>query len=318
MDLKLDFLESGINLSENEFTNKLPRAVEQLIPLSFTGISHRNFHHWKESDLITLPEPVEKSRVNVRLNLAEYIWIKLVEYLRNVGLSIKLIREIKTYLFQDALSYLIKNDLEEDEKLNEIIKSNPKLRSTLYYLKTKKKELENLPDHYRIYSSLFGGIVTRSFLFKENVQLNILLHETNGQFHPEVIISGGYYDELFKYDVEANQFNNKPHIRIPILSLFHEFFKSDVHMDYSNKIGLLTKEEEELISIIKDNQFKEISIKKSKDERFIIDIINDDEIMNEKLAELRKLLGLKQYQEITLVHRNDKHAYVKKKIRKIL
>jgi len=47
----------------------------------------------------------------------------------------------------------------------------------------------------------------------------------------------------------------------------------------------------------------------------IIESVQDGDIMEQKAKEIRRILGLDAYSEITLKYRNDKHIYFKNKKR---
>ena len=72
-----------------------------------------------------------------------------------------------------------------------------------------------------------------------------------------------------------------------------------------------------LLERVRKNNFKEIIISKGKGKELLIDVIVEEDIREDKLRELRKILGLKDYQKITITNRNDKHAYIENKTRTI-
>ena len=62
------------------------------------------------------------------------------------------------------------------------------------------------------------------------------------------------------------------------------------------------------MDLIQEGDFKEIVIKMSGDEP-VFNVKNKGEFVGDKAKEIRKILGIKNYKNTTLVFRNDKHIY---------
>ena len=73
---------------------------------------------------------------------------------------------------------------------------------------------------------------------------------------------------------------------------------------------MFTKEEQQILEIFRKDDFKEIIIYKEKENNYIITTTNSIELKGEQANELRKILGLKQYQKAEIIYRNDKHIVV--------
>jgi hypothetical protein len=71
-----------------------------------------------------------------------------------------------------------------------------------------------------------------------------------------------------------------------------------------------------VIEAIRKRDFKEITIKlESKKETIIIEIEKDGNILDQKAKEVKRILGLNEYSEVTIKFRNDKNLYFKNKTR---
>ena len=63
---------------------------------------------------------------------------------------------------------------------------------------------------------------------------------------------------------------------------------------------------------MRDDDYKEITIKKGNDGFLHLESKSQLEIKNEKAKEIRKIMGLKDYDRIELIQRNDKHIIINK------
>lgn len=69
-----------------------------------------------------------------------------------------------------------------------------------------------------------------------------------------------------------------------------------------------------VIKAIREKDFKEIVIKQDeKKESIIIEVEKDGVIIDEKAKEVKRILGLNEYSEVTIKFRNDKNLYFKNK-----
>jgi hypothetical protein len=55
--------------------------------------------------------------------------------------------------------------------------------------------------------------------------------------------------------------------------------------------------------------------RKNKQEDFIIEATIEEDVMNEKAKEIRRILGMNEYSEVNIKFRNDKHLYIKNKMK---
>ena len=74
--------------------------------------------------------------------------------------------------------------------------------------------------------------------------------------------------------------------------------------------------EKKVIDAIRKKDFKEIVIKLNEnDKTMTIEVEKSGAIMDQKAKDVRRILGLNEYSEVTIKYRNDKHLYFKNKTR---
>jgi DNA-binding transcriptional ArsR family regulator len=109
---------------------------------------------------------------------------------------------------------------------------------------------------------------------------------------------------------------DKPCLFIPVRSIIEEFLDDDKTEKTAVSINLLDLKEMKVIEAIRKRDFKEITIKlESKKETIIIEIEKDGNILDQKAKEVKRILGLNEYSEVTIKFRNDKNLYFKNKTR---
>ena len=71
-----------------------------------------------------------------------------------------------------------------------------------------------------------------------------------------------------------------------------------------------------VIDAIRNKDFKEIIIKQDGNkDSIVIEIEKDGNILDQKAKEIKRILGLNEYSEVTIKYRNDKNLYFKNKTR---
>ena len=95
----------------------------------------------------------------------------------------------------------------------------------------------------------------------------------------------------------------KPHFEIPLLDIIENFFGQPKSEEYAEQLGLYDLKELQLLETIKKKNFKEIKIHYNKNNELMVEVIKDGSITDEKASQIRKILGLNQYDEITLTYR---------------
>jgi hypothetical protein len=81
--------------------------------------------------------------------------------------------------------------------------------------------------------------------------------------------------------------------------------------------GFINEDEKKVLHAIRSKEFKELTIRLNgpKKEELILEALIDGDILEQKAKEIKRILGLNQYSELTLKYRNDKHIYFKNKTR---
>ncbi len=80
---------------------------------------------------------------------------------------------------------------------------------------------------------------------------------------------------------------------------------------------ILNEDERYVLTALRNKNIQEITIKKSGEDIVRIDAANDGIISGGKAKEIKRILGLKNYEEIQISTRDEKTLCFKKKTKKI-
>ena len=313
MNQHYDFL----TLSQEEierFELYYPQINSSIVPLSYTGVSPRNFFAWKDGGLIELSqEKNNDERKWVKLNLVEYLWVKIIQNMRDFGMSYDLIKLVKEIMFANSFELaktVFENFLFEcnttlnytDDQIAEI-KNNFEVQRKIEKEKIEKGEISPTEQ------SIIFKIIIGTLLKKGNITLLIVKDKTG------FLVDVTAHNKLEDINKLAEPSMVKPHFAIPILGLLLDFFDDPKSEVYCEQFGFINPNEKKVLEAIRKNNFEEIHIKSISGNDMAIDVITSENITDEKAIHIRKILGLNEYDEINLKYRNSKNLYVKNKKR---
>ena len=292
-------------LSDGTAMQHLSKLNEKNFLLIDTGISPRVFNNWKKMGL--LPQESTERKWN-KFSFTEFIWLKIVQELREFGLSIEKILKVRKLLYKNPLdgvnmdelfkSYLkaILNDIEtstytKEEK--EVIKKG--FEDPEAVKKTFEKEMHLLPP-------------LLSFMV-----LNSIFHRRNNGI---VIFSSGecreWLDEFYIIDKSFSKFLDRPHIFISLSTFIFEYLLNEKD-SYSSVLNILSHEEQEIVNLLKTKELKEITIKFNKGKAYMLEATSGKEVSKDQAEEIMKNMIFKNYQSITFKTNSNKMVYIENK-----
>ncbi len=296
---------TGIEMIQRIET-ELPRITERKVNLHQTGVDTRNFHHWKISEIVPKFESENMGKRSwVRLNLYDFVWVMIIKTAREFGVPIPLLKEMKELFYTNVLKEMIEDKEELFNYLTESkVLDNDQIEAFKGLIMLLDEE-ENQIDETEFYLVTLLGMSVNEVLFKGST-LAVVFYKKNEQFVYDVLENG----RMAKLSSEES-IMNYPHLVIPILPLISEFMGDESNEPVMEYWGFINKHEKKVIDALRKNDFTEIVIKKKKDGTLVIEGTEEKDVMDEKARVLRRILGLKEYDEITVKYRNDKHIYVK-------
>jgi len=319
----------------------LPKLIEHKVPVSVLNINRRVFFHWKQEGLIDyepyIVEAENKEDKNskpvkkwLHLNDFDMLWLLMVKELRSFNIDLKTIKELKTYLDQSIF------DIGEDffaqipeETFQEQIKAQKKLMLPMeqsneiidrMFEEVTSEKLDEfislMPDELQPFMNQFGSAFSSVVFYNINplllIKKKIGSNEIDFEMkYPEIqaeIDSIEFANDL------VNTLNKEIVFSLPIRPFFEFIFTDEDYFKYCVDFELFNTKEKQLLEIIKSDDYKEIIISKGNNGVLTIKSSFEKEVKDEKAKEIKKLLGLNQYEKAEVIFRNDKNLIINKTV----
>ena len=257
--------------------------------------------YWRRHGLLPF---FQKGKWSIEISFAQFMWLRVLDTLREFGVSIKPMTQICEYFFKEAYDdNLPKKNLLGFKNLLETKISNGTSSEDDERLLTEYNRI--LSDEVLLYGlkfdiNYFTKMITESIAMEVDAGF---LAFTNGEV---VEYIGEKYFSHRKKDFDIT----KPHIRLSMKYFLQEFISNDEIQKIFVPTILNSNEKEVLKALRKKNT--SITIKKREGE--IVNIVSTDEgtISDARAKEIREILGLRNYEEITISTRDDKTLSFKK------
>lgn len=299
-------MEENFELLE-KVTNEYPNITERKSIVGISGVTPRTLYHWKEQGLVDIDENSSGTKNWTRINIYEYIWLRILLAARNFGVTFDALKELKNESESNIIEMLkdpvyieiIRQSFENGEEMVKRIKP--------FLIKNKDILDDPEPEDKHLFT-LLGSVVNKILFAKENYLLIIFKNEKNYRFMYTSI------SELESLKPNAIPELTQPHINIPLQPFIEEFIgnpKNDANLEIW---GFIDRNEKKVIKALRNKDFDEIIIKKNNENKnFTIEASMNKDVYEEKAKEIRKILGLNHYSEVVIKYRNDKHLFIKNK-----
>jgi hypothetical protein len=100
--------------------------------------------------------------------------------------------------------------------------------------------------------------------------------------------------------------------------LVSKLFENTDFDKYNFQYNLFNKNERKVIEALNDNNCKEIKVTKHNSGDITLNLSFEKEVKKEEAREIRKILGLKQYEKMEVVFRNDSHLILNNTKKEVL
>ena len=236
----------------------------------------------------------------------------IVRELKMFGVADSVLRKLNRAMHSNVLIELLESEL-PGERINEKLKEMTGFEFDLndkYQKQAFISELKNAPDTEKIYQTYLGSLLACMILENGKPVFHIFsnlekLEQGKRPFSFCIEGTNGFSDTLKKSTISSSSF------RIPLWPIFQKMFELDMEDEVFQQLHLITDREKEVLDIVRSNEFKEITITPGNKQPKI-KVINNGTIKGEKVKEIRKLLGSKEYQSVDIKFRNEKDLYFEK------
>jgi DNA-binding transcriptional MerR regulator len=293
----------------SKIQNEYSRIFERKASLKLSGVKKRNFYHWKEEGIIDWKsESHDEKRSWVRLNIYDFIWVKIVQAARDFGVPIEAIRNLKNELFADSIADIQKNSEEFYQYHRDFLGTSEeeiqKIKQFLVFLDTHREDIIAEGELHLI--SIFGSIIHETLF--SGFHMVIVFKKADDDYIHDFMFYSESHEQLPNLTEDLLQ---QPSVVIPIDTLIGEFMEGEDNLPNLIHWGFINPKEAKVLEAIRSKDFQSIQIKINPDETLVIEGTTKSDLMDDKAKQVRRILGLKEYEEISIKYRNDKHLYLK-------
>lgn len=303
-----------------------PKIFEKQIPLNLLEIPSRNYLHWKKENLLNdlkenKADSAEK-RERVLLNVFDSLWLSIIKELRKFNVDFSTIRAVKEILYAVVQFDQDKLDSAKDEEfINSILKNIP----FVYHAAIKPllhdgsflKLIDSFIDKKNVILFKNIGGILFDILIKE-VSVSLIIKKNNGYVEVEFLKNDISNSCINVAKTISNSIVKDTFINVPLGPLIGKMFENSDFDKYHFQFDLFNHNEKKIIDALNDDLCKEIKVTKHHSGDITLSLTFEEDVKNEHAKEVRRILGLKQYEKIELVYRNEKHLIIKNTRREIL
>lgn len=284
--------------SIKEFEEKLFQPVfplKNFVDLNCNPL-YNSLPNWRRSGLLPF---IPRGDWSIEVSLSQLIWLRILDNLRAFGYPVKDTAKVTDYFFKDAYF----NDI-STKNLQNLQQLLEKRKATTPLTEEENQQLLDLSYILGDPLLLYSLKLDVSYLSNLIIWCTRLGQEAGILIFPQgkvVEKRGEHYEnhngEIF--DIE------QPHIYISIKSLLKEFVDKkeleEIVIPY-----LLEDEEKIVIKELRKKNIKEIRVLVQSEKIIRIDCETQLTITDEQASEIKKMLRMKNYEEVTISTRDNR------------
>lgn len=231
---------------------------KETFSISDLGVSSRVFSHWKKMKLI----PFIKEARNVKLNIVEYFWIRVIHDLRGIGYSIQSIEKLKSKLFAPA----VKEDLT-------FANTGELLPEALDYIQSRDFDKEGVKEWIKELwatdrAKMVNAMESRVPLFNllvismltDGANLSFVINQ-KGDFELYQPNPGNFADGVNNhYNLIIEQYDYEPVIIISLRKYLYDILSDPNAQDKIENLDVLKPVELEVLSALRQGNVSELKI----------------------------------------------------------
>lgn len=292
--MKEKYIALDIPVGDNLF-DYADEILESLQRRQFTlkdaGITSRVHNNWRSQGIV--PDSEEDGK-KLYFDFIQYLWLQIVKDLRKFGLPLEVIAAVKDYLFDTDIMENRAWSNSEREALRKAV----------------EKEAQRLVTDEE-FEQVEGYLSLRRLLYPYRFSAIVLNHFQNRSNTNIYIFGDGRVAVWSKAEQDANPEDkpdlDEPHINVPLGHYFAQFLYDETKAEFLPKIPILTREENEVLRAMRNDEVKELTIKFSKQgNKRRADLITkvDKSLSDKQKKDIANILGTRDYSTITMKTQN--------------
>lgn len=278
------------------------------------GLSTKNIFDWSKQGLLLDPVKPKSRR---KYSVVEFIWLKLVVGLREFGLSLDAIRNVRSYLLLvitvDDLAEISKSDAylnrfenSDSDPLEDIRRNFDKHKDESNKNEIQEPYIDTETSELRYIFTLISILTTDALHSQKDYSL--LIHsDGNCEF-----------TQGFDYTNIDPEFLMQPFVHFSIRYLLNQFIQTEntIMIQEAVEYRFLTEKEAQVIDLLKKNQLVSLTVRLNNDQEISLIETEEKVELENRDKRLQDLIMRNQYQNIkcesqdgsvTSIRRTTKH-----------
>ncbi len=303
--------------------------LEKKILLSEIGIHPRTYIAWKDEGLsfheevsTVLGEKVEK-RKWVYLDVFEALWLLIIVELRKFNLDLKTIKKLKEFIKEQPDVKSVFEKISEEDFQNKVVGLLPKeMLESIGGFTSREIVIKSLTTN--LYQDTFlsnlGVVVYGALITNSSPSIIIKINKEVDEFEFIIAINNSSEAKLKEelYDFYIRTCSESTFINLPIVTILEKLFENEKIINHCYQYGFYNNQEKQLLEAIRNKECEEIKIAKHPSGDYTVNFSDAKEISGEEAKKLRKTLGLKMYDRVEVIYRNESHLVIKNSNKKII
>ena len=274
---EIDFLTDAM-LSE-----ELPELAEAMDQARYSindlKIAPRDATYWDKQEI--LPK-IKGPGLRRKYTLAQSIWVKLIQQMRSLGISLNTIKELKDNLLEPKIDV---NELDPRFVMQILSKLSAKMQSEVSPEQLLQELTEDAP-------SIFNSTVFATIIFRKRVHCIV---NKDGEY---LLYEASKHNELLSTEEEFAEFVSQPYFCLSFAEAYRSLINEWSPEPFLSKTSLLTKTELEILEYIRKENINSITIR-YKDGK--PDLLEIDEKSNISIEQrFLDVIAKNGYQKITV------------------
>lgn len=294
LSLKLDDLIDAGNL--DKVTDFYELINEKRLSAKETGLSYRTINHWDSLKIIRFGRSTKGS--NRKFSFVDYVWLQTVNELRNLGVSLPIIKDIARELFEPIPIKEIFDNFSRHQKSIEHLLEGPDkehFRNLIQSGEYKTTGFSEINQNFNILQTL----VIEAIATRHSVSLIIF---SNGEWFPYI------KDLERKYPLELRSKKEyQSQIRVNLTEIIYRHILKEYMTDYAQSFNVFSPKESLLFSYVKKGNYKNIHVLFKSSKRTAITIIKSKMAMEQVLNLVRE----KEYREFIITDKKNQVFRIK-------
>jgi DNA-binding transcriptional MerR regulator len=251
-----------------------------------TGVPYRSINHWENAGLIDNDRG--EARSWRRFSFVEFIWIRMIDEMRKVGLPMDTIKAVKQSLFQPASIADLDIHLRSIYKARGVAnKEHEAGREAME--KDMQGRFDGGFEEQQLDGNWLQHLILSSIVKRCPVVLVVFTDGTPLAIHEE--------PDYFIFPEHLDRMSFETHVRIPITGIIKEFLMGGLAIERIGDLQILEPNEQTVLRIIHSGQYDSVTVN-FKDQKMKSLELRQSQEVTRRIVDV---LASGKYQDISIV-----------------